>query len=47
MPGLMGSQYFDLLARIEKRGSTVMKVAPWALAADISCTAVLCMFSPR
>ncbi len=47
VPGLMGSQYFDLLAMIEKRGSTVMNVAPLAFAAETSCTCVLCMFSPR
>ena len=47
VPGLIGSHHFDLEARMEKRGSTVMKVAPAAFAAETSCTAVLCMFSPR
>ena len=45
--GFMGSQYFDLLAAVENRGSTVMIVAPLSMASDISCTCPLCMFSPR
>jgi DNA-binding MarR family transcriptional regulator len=44
--GLMGNQYFDLLAAVLKRGSTVMIVAPLSMACDISCTWPLCMFSP-
>ncbi len=47
VPGLIGSQYFALPAAVEKRGSTAMTVAPFAIAAAKSCTCVLCMFSPR
>ncbi len=47
MPGFTGSQCFALLAATEKRGSTAMIVAPFAMACANSCTCVLCMFSPR
>ena len=47
VPGLIGSQCFDLLAATEKRGSTVITVAPRPTASANSCTWVLCMFSPR
>ena len=30
------NQYFDLLAAVEKRGSTVIMVAPLSMASDIS-----------
>ncbi len=46
MAGLIGNQYFDLLAAVLSRGSTVIIVAPRSIAADISCTCPLCIFSP-
>src|SRR5512133_2333593 len=44
--GLMGNQYFDLLAAVDRRGSTVMITAPLSMASDISCIWPLCIFSP-
>ena len=46
VPGRSGSQYFALLAAVEKRGSATMIVAPLRIASANSCTCVLCMFSP-
>ena len=46
VPGLMGSQYFDLPAGTEKRGSTVISVA-FLLSASVKVwTCPLCRFSP-
>ena len=47
VPGLIGSQYFALLAATEWRGSTTMIVARFSIACANSCTCMLCMFSPR
>ena len=47
VPGLIGSQYFALLAATEKRGSTTMIGMRRSTACANSCTCELCMFSPR
>ena len=47
VPGLIGSQYFALLAATEKRGSTTMIGMRRSIAFANSCTWLLCMFSPR
>ena len=44
--GRIGNQYFDLLATVDKRGSTVIMVTPLSMASETSCTCELCIFSP-
>jgi hypothetical protein len=46
VPGLIGSQCRDFDAATEKRGSTVISVAPWSSARISVCTWLLWRFSP-